>query len=126
MATVLWSVVAAIVGIAGTWFAATWLGTQGGERPPDVFWLLGLAALLPAWLIPFIGLLERMGGRIPNMAVARWWILSAAAAVGGLIATHARVRGLHSSGRPLPPWRYWRIGLLALAPAWGSPYRDSA
>jgi len=45
------------------------------------------------------------------------WILSAAAALIGAIATEARVRSAES-GRQLQPISLWGLGVLAFVPAW--------
>ena len=116
---ILWSLLAAVVGVLATWYGMLQIARTDAERPPEAFWLLGLAALLPAWLIPFLGLLGRLAERRPDKAVAVWWILSAAAALCGAIATHARIRRLQTFERPFSPRTHWRVGLVTLVPAWG-------
>ena len=114
-----WSVVAALVGVLGTWFGMVRLDRSESHRPPEVFWLLGMAAIFPAWLIAFLGLLGRMSGRFPEMSLAAWWILSAAAAIVGVILADAMVRRRRESGHPSPPVKYWLIGVGTFIPAWG-------
>lgn len=81
-------------------------------------WALGLAALLPAWLIAFLGLMgsSPIGRRIP-LEIA--FLLSSAAALLGVIVTDAVVRRLSEPARPHRPLTYWLLGVAALVPAWG-------
>lgn len=113
-----WSVAAGLVGVLGTWFGIVRLDRQESHRPPEVYWLLGMAALAPAWLIAFLGLLGRMTGRFPEMSIAVWWILSASAAMIGVILTDAMVRRLQESGKAHPGKRYWLVGTGTFFPAW--------
>lgn len=96
----------------------TRLARRDAARPPEVFWLLGLAALLPAWLIAFVGLLGSETGRLSEKALAAPWILSTAAALLGVIVTDARVQRLRAMSDRCPAARYWLIGVGALLPAW--------
>lgn len=115
---ILWSVVAGLIGVLGTWFGVVLLGRPESPRPPEVYWLLGMASLCPAWLITVVGLLGRMSGRFPDMSVAAWWIMSGATAILGVILTDAMVRRLRESGQLYPPARYWLVGLETFFPAW--------
>lgn len=114
-----WSVLAAVVGVVLTWLATARLGRQGSGRPPEVYWLLGLAALFPAWLIVFLGLIEPAIETLPETFVAVWWILSASTALLGVIVGDAVVRRFRESGRPYPRARYWLVGVVGFFPAWG-------
>jgi len=113
-----WSLVAFVVGVVATSLAAIRLHRPRPDRPPEVYWVLGLVALCPAWLIAVLGLLGRTKGRFPDMSVAAWWILSGAAALLGVIVTDALVRRLRESGEPYPPARYWVVGVGSFFPAW--------
>ena len=115
-----WSVTAGVVGVLGTWVGMGRLDGLESRHPPEVFWLLGMTAVFPAWLIAILGLLGRMSGsgRFPEMFVAVWWILSSAAAIAGVILTDAMIRRLRETGQPYPPARYWLIGVGAFLPAW--------
>ena len=111
------SIVAAILGVASTGVAARRL--EARRHPaPDVGWLLGLVGLLPAWLIPFVGLLGRLEAKPMPALVALWWILSGAAAIGGVILTHSRLRARVAKGQPSSSATCQRLGVFALLPAW--------
>jgi len=113
-----WSVGAGLVGVIGTWFGITRLDRAASHRPLEVYWVVGMAALCPAWLIAVLGLLGRTKGRFPDMSVAAWWILSGAAALLGVIVTDAMVRRLRESGERYRPARYWILGVGTFFPAW--------
>ncbi len=109
------SLLAGVLGSAATRALVHRLAAGGRAQDPYVSWSLGLAGLVPAWLIAFVGLLGTTPGVRPQLAAAVPWILSAASALLGAIVSEARVRAA-PAGRP---WaRGWREGVLALAPAW--------
>ncbi|MFQ5932404.1 MAG: hypothetical protein ACE5MM_08350, partial [Nitrospiraceae bacterium] len=114
-----WSVVAGLVGVLGTWFGTIRLERTESHRPPVVFWVLGMAAFAPGWLIAFLGLLGRMTGRFPDMSVAAWWIMSSAAALLGVFVADEMVRRFQESGEQHPRVRYWLVGVGTFFPAWG-------
>lgn len=114
-----WSIVVAVVGVVGTAIGTVRLERRGSDRSPELYWVLGLVAFLPAWMITVLALLGRMGGRFPDMSVGAWWILSGAAGMLGLIVGDAMVRRLRESGRKHPAARYWAVGIGTFAPAWG-------
>lgn len=91
-----------------------------GDAPPDAHacWAIGLVTLLPAWLVPFIGLLGTRPGATPQAVTGAVWVLSAAAALIGVIVSEARVRGADRCAGAHDARRFWRLGLLALLPAW--------
>lgn len=113
-----WSLIAGLVGVVATRLAVARLDRSASDRPAEVYWVLGMAALCPAWLIAVLGLLGRMKGRFPDISVVQWWILSGAAALLGVIVTDGLVRRLQDSGRRYPPARYWEVGVGAFFPAW--------
>ncbi len=112
-----WSILAGVLGVAGTWFGTTYLARR--KPRPEIRWLLGIAALFPAWLIAFLGLLGLSTGPRPEKALAVSWILSSAVALLGVIVTDAALRHLRASGRDHRPVIYWLLGVVALVPGWG-------
>jgi hypothetical protein len=74
-----------------------------------------MAALVPAWLIAFLGGIEPPGGATPNKPL---FIFSSALPLLGAIVTDAVVRRLRHSGRDRRPVIYWLIGVAALLPGW--------
>jgi hypothetical protein len=84
------------------------------SQRPHLHRSLGLAALGPAWLIAFVGLL---GGSPTGRPEASSFLhLSSSAALLGIILSDAAVR---QSGRAYRSVTYWLLGGAALVPAWG-------
>lgn len=105
------------------WRRATrYLGTRESGQRPHLYWSLGLAALLPAWLIAFVGLLGSSPTARPEASLSAAFISSSSAALLGILLSDAAVRRLRESGRDHPPQTYWLLGVAALCPAGGSPY----
>jgi len=114
-----WSLLAGVVGLLGTWTLIAYRARRKPPSGPVFYWVLGLVALLPAWLIGFLGLLGSSLGERPEGLLPFGFILSSSAALLGLIMTDAIVRRLRDSGHTHPPITYWLLGVAALAPAWG-------
>ncbi len=113
-----WSIVLGVLGLFGTGAVVPYLSKWVSNWGPQYYWLLGLAALFPAWLIAFLGLLglpagERVEGSLPLSA-----ILFSGAALLGVIFTEMAVRRLNQSGYFVSSLIYWLLGLAALFPAW--------
>jgi hypothetical protein len=109
--------VSAALALAGVVVSRWWVGRlAAGERAPEghVPWLLGLVALVPAWLVAFTALLGTVPGVPPHAGTFVPWVLSAAAGLVGAIASEARVR--HAGEAP-PAWCWW-AGLAGFVPAW--------
>jgi hypothetical protein len=88
------------------------------SRDPHAYWALGLVALLPAWVVAFVGLLGTEPGAKPQLASAVAWVLSAAAMLIGAIATEAGVRRAGDTVEAQRAPRLWRLGVLAFLPGW--------
>lgn len=114
-----WSVVAGLLGILGTWVGMIRLAQRQSPPSPVLYWILGVASLLPAWVIAFVGLLGPalvVGRPEPSLSVP--WILSSAAALLGVILSDAALRRLRDSEQDYRPVAYWLLGVAALFPAW--------
>lgn len=114
-----WSVGAAALGLLATWVVTTRLTRREPPPGPMLYWALGLAALLPAWLIAFLGLMGGSPVGRPTIPLEIPFLLSSAAALLGVIVTDAVVRQLSDPARPHRPLTYWLLGVAALVPAWG-------
>jgi hypothetical protein len=131
------SLVLGAAGVLATRAGLTTLARTGG-RDPHVYWSLGLVSLVPAWVVAFLSLLGSSPRVRLEAVTAAAWILSAAAALAGAIATERRVREAtegaepgsaneddraggddrSDAGRELSPERCWRIGAYSFALAW--------
>ncbi len=110
-----WSLIVAALGLCGTGTLAVRYSRRGSHWSPERFWLLGIGALAPAWLIAFLGLTGEPGGAPPNKPL---FIVVSALPLLGVIVTDAILRGLRGTGRGLPPFRSWLLGVTAILPAW--------
>ena len=119
----MWVVVASLVlaflGLVATRTAVANLAAGAHARDPHVYWILGVVALLPAWLVPFVALM----GTVPTPRIyLSWaipWALSSSAALIGAIVSEAAVRRGVGSAAPRSPAWCWRLGAVWFAPAWG-------
>jgi hypothetical protein len=110
-----WSLIVAALGLCATGTLATRHSSRGSHWSPERFWLLGMGALAPAWLIAFLGLTGEPGGPPPNKP---FFIVASALPLLGVIVTDAILRRLRATGRGLPPFRSWLLGVTAILPAW--------
>ncbi len=86
---------------------------------PEFLWMVGLAAMAPAWLIALTGLLDGLSGVNPDKGLKAFLALSSAAALIGVIATEFCVRWLKTRATWAPRLVYWLLGIVALLPSWG-------
>ena len=111
------SIVLGVLGLFATGVAVPYLRSWVSNWRPQHHWFLGLAALFPAWLIAFMGLLPSSVGPeydpLPRSA-----LLSSVVALLGVVFTDTAVRRLDRSGYFLSPFKYWILGVIGLVPAW--------
>jgi hypothetical protein len=117
---IVWSVSVGVLGICGT---GLWLMARSRQQDhghPLRVWGLGLGAVLPAWLLAFLGLFAAPTGQsavavtLPPAAI---W--SSGVGLLGVVATDAAVRRLHAAGRLNGGALSWLLGVVALLPGWG-------
>jgi hypothetical protein len=118
MVTVTASLVIGLVGILASRAYLPTLTANGASRDPHVYWALGLTALVPAWVVAFVGLLGTPAGARPHLVSAAVWMVSAATGLIGAIATEARVRDAGDTDDAREAARLWRVGLFTFLPAW--------
>jgi hypothetical protein len=111
------SIVAGLIGIFGT---RAWTRRRAAIVQDEAhgFWLLGIVAVLPAWLVVFVYLLPSGPGMRTHPAGAAAWLCSVALGLVGAIASEARLRHGRSSALGRAPDRAWSLGLWAMIPAW--------
>lgn len=111
----IWSVVAGALGLFGTGTLVARAGARSPQWSPERYWLLGMGALFPAWLIAFLGVLS-LGTKVVPKGVV---IGSSVAPLLGAIVTDTLVRRLRESGRERGAVAYWLVGVAAMLPGWG-------
>ena len=80
------------------------------------YWLLGIAAIAPAWLVSLLGFLTGLAAAEKGLRI--YLVGASAAALLGVIATEYWVRRSRSNGRAWHPVIYWMLGIAALVPSW--------
>ncbi|MFQ5989144.1 MAG: hypothetical protein ACE5K9_04425 [Candidatus Methylomirabilales bacterium] len=111
---VTWSVIAAVLGVGGAAALVARNSHRWSHWGPERFWLLGMGALAPAWLIAFLSLLAPANGLVPKGVL----IGSSAVPLLGAIVTDTLVRRLRVSGRDHRPMTYWLLGVAGMLPGW--------
>ena len=120
MWVIAFSLFLALIGVVASRVGLTRATAGDVPRDPHVHWVIGLVALVPAWLTAFLALLPTEPGVRPQAISSASWLLSGAAALIGAIATEARIREGGHAGEPVrtAATRPWRLGVLSLVPAW--------
>jgi len=112
------SVIAAVLGLFATAAVLPYVGKWLPNAGPKQHWLLGLAALFPAWLIAFLALLPHSIGPGRGAPLPRSVLLCSVTALFGVIFTEMAVRQLDRRGYSLSSFTYWLLGVAGLVPAW--------
>ena len=115
MTLYLWSLGLAVVGLVLSRVGARALARRAASTP-RVLWVTGLPALLLAWLVPFVSLLNASG--TAEGPPRKTFMVASAAAILGVLGSDwliNREEKQGSAGRPLVSWL---LGAAALAPAW--------
>ena len=116
MTIILWSLAFGIVGVAVSRWGARALARRGSPPTPRALWVVGLPALLFAWIVPFVALLNA-SGTIEGPPRKTFMGASAVAILGVLVSDWLinREEKRESVRRPLVSWL---LGVVALVPAW--------
>jgi cytochrome c oxidase assembly factor CtaG len=116
MTTAVWSLALAVVGVAVSRRGVLALARRQTPPTPRVLWVTGLPALLFAWLVPFVSLLNASG--TIEGPPRKTFMGASAAAILGVLASDWLINREEKrvpSGRPLVSWF---LGVAALVPAW--------
>ncbi len=109
----------AVAGVVASGAVATRLARRAAPADPArAAWLLGLLALVPAWLLPFLALLAAADvGAVVHGPPRLAFLVVSATAILGVIASDALLARRAAPGR----WSVracWLLGAAALLPAW--------
>jgi hypothetical protein len=108
------SLIVGVVGVLASAVAAIFLK----DRPPRHYWLLGIAALFPAWLVAFLAVISPASQSPVDVPLPPRALFSSAVGLMAIIATDYLLRQSERTGRTFTPVLCWWIGLGALVPAW--------
>jgi hypothetical protein len=111
-----WSLGFALVGLAVSRWGARTVERRVAPPTPRVLWVVGLPALLLAWLVPFIALLNASGTieGPPRKA----FMAASAAAILGVLGSDWLITREEKRVEPTRSFVWWVLGALALVPAW--------
>jgi hypothetical protein len=115
MTLFLWSLGLAVVGLAVSRWGARALVRRPASTP-RVLWVSGLPALLLAWLVPFVSLLNASGSAEGPPRKA--FMVASAAAILGVLGSDWLINREEKQGSVSRPLVSWLLGAAALAPAW--------
>ena len=112
----LWSLALAAVGLGVSRWGASRLQSRVPAVTPRGLWVTGLPALLLAWLVPFVSLLNAAGGS--DGPPRKAFMGASAAAILGVLVTDWLIAREEKRGAPPRPTVWWLLGAVALVPAW--------
>jgi hypothetical protein len=111
-----WSLLLGLAGVVGTGAFLQFLRKKDPERKLQHYWILGLLALFPAWLIAFLTVIEPATEQAVDVPLPPPALFSSGAGLLGIIATDYLLRRRQKPGTT--PFIWWALGWLALVPAW--------
>ncbi len=113
-----WSVLIGVLGVFGTAGVLAYLRRREISPVVEYSWLVGLAALAPAWLVGILSILGQSPVQVTDTPLPRSVLFSSAAALLGVIFTDPLNRRLQAKG-VTPRWTtLWLLGVVSFIPAW--------
>jgi hypothetical protein len=116
MTIILWSLAFGIVGVAVSRWGARALARRGSPPTPRALWVVGLPALLFAWIVPFVALLNASG--TIEGPPRKTFMGASAAAILGVLVSDWLINREEKRGSGRRPLVSWLLGVAALVPAW--------
>jgi hypothetical protein len=116
MMFLLWSLGFAVLGVAGSAWGARTVARRSLSPTPRVMWVTGVPALLLAWLIPLVSLLNAAG--TVQGPSRRAFMLASGAAILGVLGSDWLINREEKDKSAPRPLAWWLIGAVALAPGW--------
>ena len=104
----------AAAGVLLSGLAVALFGKRLGS--PERHWLLGIAALAPAWFVSLLVFLTKLESADKEVRV--YLAGASAAALLGVIGTEYCVRYLQSRSWVRQRVMFWLLGIAALVPSW--------
>ena len=113
-----WSVLIGILGVFVTAGVLAYLRRREISPVVEYSWLLGLAALAPAWLVSILSLLGQTSAEVIDTPLPRSVLISSAVALLGVIFTDVLNRRLLARDISPRSTTVWLLGVVAFIPAW--------
>ena len=114
MTAFLWSLALAVVGVAGSAWGARTVARRSPS--PRAMWVTGVPALLLAWLVPLVSLLNAAG--TAEGPPRKAFMLASGAAILGVLASDWLINREETQKTAPRPLAWWLLGAATLAPAW--------
>jgi hypothetical protein len=111
-----WSFGLAAMGLAVSRWGARALARRAPSATRRALWVTGLPALLPAWLLPFVSLLNVAG--TAEGPPRKAFMVASAAAILGVLASDWLMAREERRGAAARAVVCWLLGAAALVPAW--------
>ncbi len=105
-----------VIGVCASALLSGWF--RGRLRKAERYWLVGLAATVPAWIILLMVLLGELSAEHSEKGMKAVLAGGTAAGLLGVIATEFCVRRLKGCLAQVSGAFYWLLGTLALVPSW--------
>ena len=113
-----WSILIGTLGILATAGVMTYLNKRKARPVVEYSWLLGLAALAPAWLVAVLSLLGNTAVEVIDTPLPRSVLITSAAALLGVIFTDFLNRRLLAGDNRPGSTTLWLLGVVAFVPSW--------
>ena len=113
-----WLVLIGIFGIIGTAGVLTYLIRRDFHQVAKYSWLVGLAALAPAWLVSILAILGQSPAEVLDTPLPRSVLASSAVALLGVIFTDVLNRRLQAKDVASRWTTLWLLGVVSFIPAW--------
>jgi hypothetical protein len=109
-----WSLGLGALGLVASRLGAAALARRAAS--PRLLWVTGLPALLLAWLVPFVSLLNASG--TAEGPPRKAFMVASASAILGVLGSDWLINREEKRAAEARPLLSWLLGAAALAPAW--------
>ena len=116
MTSLFWSLGLAVVGVAGSAWGARAVVRRSLAPTPRIMWATGVPALLLAWLVPLVSLLNAAG--TAEGPARKTFMVASAAAILGVLGSDWLINREEKRKVAPRPFAWWLLGAVTLAPAW--------
>ena len=116
MTSLVWSLGLAVAGMAASGCGARAVARRSAGPTPRAMWVTGVPALLLAWLVPLVSLLNAVGSA--DGPPRKAFMVASAAAILGVLGSDWLINREEKRPVGARPLTWLLLGAAALAPAW--------